>query len=213
MHTLKTLRIRFSFLLPLIELAIWLIVVLVPATLGYFALRSYPHHGNQVMIANMTMPYKTARRIALEGPALRASHLISALNMPAFFVDVLISLPTSWPDTWKPDGMVLDVWRTFAFPFFALPAWWFAGRGIDSLLFGRKPGKTVTIISAVLCIGFTVLFCGLRFALTPADREGETWPLWGLALWTALFAAFPAAWLRSRRFRTEPLEAIAETES
>jgi hypothetical protein len=145
----------------LIELAIWLIVVLVPATLGYLGLRSHFHPGNQVTIGSMTMPYETARRFVLEGAALRASHLISALNMPAFFVDVLISLPTSWPDSWKPHGMILDVWRGFAFPFFALPAWWFAGRGIDSLLLRQKPDKTVTIISAVLCIGFTVLFCGL----------------------------------------------------
>lgn len=192
-------RVRFSFLLPLIELTLWIVIVLVPATLACLDLRARFAPDEPVMIGSITAPYDAARRIAFQNPAMQASHEISALNMPAFFVEVLISLPTSWPDSWRPHGMILDVWRGFAFPFFALPAWWFVGRGIDSLMLGQKPRTVATVTSAVLCIGFIVIFCGLRFALTSSELEGETWPLWGLALWAVLFSAFPAAWIRSRR--------------
>ncbi len=181
-------------------------MVLVPATLAYLDLRSRFAPDEPVMIGSITAPYDAARRIAFQNPAMQASHEISALNMPAFFVEVLISLPTSWPETWKPHGMIPDVWRGFAFPFFALPAWWFVGRGFDALLLRKKPGRTATVIASILCIGFIVLFCGLGFALSPSERSEDTWPLWGLALWTVLFSAFPAAWIRSRRSRINVYE-------
>ena len=203
---MRTLSIRFSFLLPLIELAIWLVIVIVPATLTYLNLRAHTRPGDQVVMrtkrGNFTVPYEAAKRLAFEGPALKASHKITALNMPGFFGEILVSLPTSWPSSWHPEEMILDVWRAIIFPFFALPAWWLVGRGIDSLFYKRKPHNVSTVIGTLLFIGFIVLFCGLRFGLSPTERGESSWLLWGLGLWTILFASLPVAWFRSPRAHT-----------
>lgn len=172
---------------------------MVPATLIYLGLRSHFHPGNQVVIGNITMSYAGAREFAFQGPALNASHFIAALNMPAYFIEFVVSLPISWPSSWHPEGMIPDVWRALSFPFFALPAWWFAGRGIDAFLLRQRPARVTTVIAALFSILSVVLLCGLRFGLTASEREGLTLPLWGFGLWAVLFASFPAAWLRSRK--------------
>jgi hypothetical protein len=203
----RTSHIRFSFLLPLGELLIWLILVPVPATLLYLSLQSQFHSADQVVFGSMRMSYTEARRIACQGPALRASHFIAALNTPAFLIEFLISIPISWPSSWHPEGMTPDVWRALSFPFFALPAWWFAGRSIDACLLRQRPNWAITVIAILFSTLFVILFCGLRFGLSTPERDGVTFPLWGFPLWAALFAVYPAAWIRSRRRRTELLHA------
>jgi len=62
------------------------------------------------------------------------------LNMPACLVEIGISLPTSWPESYRPKWswpVGLDGFRALSWPVWALPFWFFAGRGIDSLLHER----------------------------------------------------------------------------
>jgi len=145
-----------------------------------------------------TLSQQAAKRIAFEGPAMRASHAITVLNMPGMIVEILISMRNS-PSIWHPANLCFEVWRSITLPFFCLPAWWFVGRGFDSLWHRQKLRWVTTSIGTLLFVSFVVLFCGLRFAVPAADRVGASWPLWGMALWALLFGVFPIAWLVCRR--------------
>ena len=198
----KTARFSFSFLFPLLELLIWLFLVAVPSTLTYLNLRSTPKHSGSVDVTvdgiTFSLSSQEMRHIALEGPATRVSHALTALNMPAMVVEILTSLPTSWPDSWHPKNLSVDAWRSIAFPFYCLPAWWFVGRGFDALRRRERLGIGSTLISALFSILFMVLLCGLSFAVS-TERDDTAWPLVGLALWAVLFASLPLAWFKARR--------------
>jgi hypothetical protein len=198
----KPSRVSFSLLLPLLELVIWVLLVPIPTTLFYLGTRTSTQPSGDVVISTKsgtyTVPQAAMRRIALEGPATRASHLLAALNIPGTIVEALLSLPTSWPHLWRPADLPMNVWRAITLPFFCLPAWWFVGRGFDSVQ-ARQVRWPVALIGTILFIGVVVLFCGLRFGLSGDDRMDDSWPLWGMGLWALLFSVFPLAWLMRRR--------------
>jgi hypothetical protein len=193
---------RFSFLFPLLELVISVVLIAVPATLSYFGMRQSTNlKGKAVVSTNLgriTIPQHEMWPIALEGAAMNASHAIATLNIPGTIVEALISIPTSWPHLRQPANLPMDIWRSITLPFFSLPFWWLVGRGFDSVR-ARQTRWPLTLIGTVLFICFIVLFCGLRFGLSRADRMDESWPLWGLGLWALLFGVFPLAWLLRQR--------------
>ena len=136
---MKLAQFSFSLLFPLLELVIWVILVLAPTTLIYMGLDKSPH--SEVIsteIGTFTLSPQEVRRIALESAAMKMSHVITALNTPGVLVEALIDLPISWPLPWHRPRLPLDVWRSITLPFFCLPAWWFVGRGFDSLRAGLK---------------------------------------------------------------------------
>jgi hypothetical protein len=56
------------------------------------------------------------------------------LNIPAMLVEIGISLPTSWPESYRPAWawpIGLFGFRALTWPIWALPFWFFAGRGVD----------------------------------------------------------------------------------
>jgi hypothetical protein len=197
---MKLTHFSFSLLFPLFELVIWVILVLAPTTLIYMGLAKSPH--SEVIsteIGTFTLSPQEVRRIALESAAMNMSPVITALNTPGVFVEMLIELPISWPFTWHRPRLPLDVWRSMTLPFFCLPAWWFVGRGFDSLRGTLILNWPVALFGTLLFVVFAVLFCGFRFEVSPEDRMGGSWILWGMALWALLFSVFPLAWLRRRR--------------
>lgn len=190
----------FAVLLPLMELVVWVILVPIPTTLIYLGVHT-PAQPEVVHteIGTFSITPQEARQIAIESASLSTSHAITALNTPGTLVEILISLPTVWPDTWRPVHLPLDIWRSITLPFFCLPAWWFAGRGFDALRSRERLPWPVALFGTLLCIAFVVLFCGLRFEIPAEDRAGGSWVFWGMALWALLFSAFPLAWLMRRR--------------
>ena len=208
---MKLTQLSFSLLFPLVELVIWVVLVLAPTTLIYVGLDKSPH--SEVIsteIGTFTLSSQEVRRIALESATMKMSHSITALNTPGLFVEMLIDLPISWPSTWHPVRLPVDVWRSITLPFFCLPAWWFVGRGFDFLLGRQKLRWPVALFGTLLSIAFIVLFFGLRFGVPANDRTGGSWILWGMALWALLFSVFPLAWLMRRRsFRTVPEQGVS----
>jgi len=192
------IRPPFALLLPLLELIIWAILVPAPTTLIYMTVhaRSQPENLH-TEIGTFTVAPQEVRRIAIESAALRTSHVITALNTPGVFFEMLVSLPV-WPFSWHPANLPLDVWRSISLPFFCLPAWWFAGRGFDFLRNRANLRWPIALLGTLLFISFIVLFCGLRFGVPVEDLADGTWILWGMALWATLFAAYPLAWLMRR---------------
>jgi hypothetical protein len=213
LHQSENLSRILYFLFPLVELLIWVFLVPVPSTLAYLDLRVGPQPSEKQIVTELGTFYiskQEVRQMALEWPATRASHALTALNMPALAIELLVSLPTSWPDSWHPANLSVDAWRSISFPFFCLPMWWFVGKGFDALQRREKPSMWTTVIAAIFSIGFLILSVGLTLTQFAMEQDGSVtrsdrtwWPILGMALWAILFISFPLAWLRERRTRIQ----------
>ena len=198
-------KLPFSVLLPLLELAIWVVLVAIPATLAYTGLDQAARltvKRPRDSIAGILPNIGDSERwfplaIALQDRA----HFIAAVNMPAMATEILVDLPTTWPESWHPQQLMLDTWRSLIFPFYCLPAWWFVGRGMDALLGTRRQHWATALFGFAIFLLFAVIFCGLAFGLSAADHEDSGWIFWGLGGWCLLFAVTPCAWFRQWRSR------------
>jgi hypothetical protein len=196
-------RISFSVLLPFLSLTLWL--VLVPTQTGYvyYLLVQLSHGSLQAELGSgdftLSIPRNKFLAWSLNGIAMREAPLIKAVDIPGTVGGILISLPTTWPDDWCPANLSFDARRFLSWPLFCLPAWWFAGRGLDSILRWRHPRWWTLLIGTLLCAGFLFFLGGMRFGLSASDRSDITWLYWGPALRIRLFATFPAVWLRRAR--------------
>jgi hypothetical protein len=204
---MKVPRTSFSFLLPLVELAIWVVLVAVPATLVFLNLQLTAHESPTAHMSSglvsAEIPREQFLEFAFSSTTDTSANAITAVNIPGIILEILVSLPTSWPDSWHPSGWILDTWRAVIFPFFCLPAWCFVGLGVDSLLGWRRLHWGTLLSGSVFFLLFMVLFLGFLFGMSAAERvEGDSGSLlWGIALWALLFAIFPCAWLRQRPSR------------
>jgi len=200
---MKVPRTSFSILIPLVELVIWVVLVAVPATLVFLTAHDFPTAHMSSGLVSAEIPREQFLEFAFSSTTDRSANAITAVNIPGIILEILVSLPTSWPDSWHPSGWILDTWRAVTFPFFCLPAWCFVGLGVDSLLGWRRLHRGTLLTGLVFFLLFVALFLGFRFSMSAAERaEGDSgWILWGVGLWALLFATFPCAWLRQSRSR------------
>ena len=204
---MKVPRTSFSVLLPLAELAIWVVLIAVPATLSYANLSQTAHGAPTAHVGmgsfTMEIPRQHFLRFAFGSAAIGRAHTITAINIPGTIPEALLSLPISGPRSSYPAGWTLDAWRALVFPFFCLPAWWFVGLGIDSLLGWRRLHWGTLLLGSIFFLLFATLFLGFLFELSASERTegGSEWLLWGIGLWALLFATLPGAWWRQWRSR------------
>ena len=136
------------------------------------------------------------------------------LNMPACLVEIGISLPTSWPESYRPHwswAVGLDGFRALTWPIWALPFWLFAGRGIDSLFQGRSISAFEAFFMGL--VGFCFGLLAVILACNPG-RFDDAYMRWialpGL-MWIAFSVICLVAWWKQRRAgrpkRTAPLPA------
>jgi hypothetical protein len=198
---------RFSILLPLLDLILWVSLIAVPTTLLFFNLRQIAHHSPTADIGDSTIrlsiPPDRFLAVAVYGATIHTAHAITAINLPGIVIEILISFGTSWPATWHPEGLLFDTWRAISFPFFCLPFWWLIGRYADTFFSLRRLHWTYLLLGSVLSTIFIVMFLGLRFGMSAAERNESdmSWVFAGIGLWAMLFALAPLAWLRQRRSR------------
>ncbi len=186
---------------------LWLVLVPTQVAFVYVRLhqlaRASPELKLQVGQFGGTVRRDKLLPFALELVGLREFSTITAINAPGMLGEFLVSVPTSWPDSWHPSNLSLFGWRCVTLPFFCIPAWWFAGRGLDAILGWRHPRWWTLLIGTLLCCGFLILLLGFRFGMSFEDRAGTAWILWGCGLWALMFAPFPALWIR-RAFARQP---------
>jgi hypothetical protein len=133
---------------------------------------------------------------AIEERADEREIMIRTINMPGLLTEMLVSLPTTWPDSWHPENYSLFVWRSFAWPFYCLPFWWLVGRGLDCLFLQRPIPTLLVVVGSILALLFLLIAMGMLLnAVIPSDVHDPELFL-GIWLWAILFAIVPIAWRR-----------------
>jgi hypothetical protein len=142
---------------------------------------------------------------------------ISYLNLPAVLVEIGISLPTTWPDSWTPSWALvigLDGFRALSWPLWALPFWFSSGRGVDSYFRnGFNISAFEAFVMALLSAAITVATIGI--AVCAPLRDDESYMRWGVvpcAMWIAFGVICQLAWWRQRSVRRAPPEIQSTTE-
>ena len=196
-------------------MATWTMVLIVPTAATIVQFYATARGAKEITVRGgrytTTIPRERWLAFALESASVQCSRAITGSNIPGTAGEVLISLPTSWPESWHPDGLTLPAWRAVTWPLFCLPAWWFVGRGLDGLLGGRRLHWVSLVTGSILCVFFAVLFIGLRVTLEANDRA-DPWVFCGLGFWAVAFGLPPFAWVKQwRRKRSARMsQAVAD---
>jgi len=205
--SVRVTRISFSFLLLFFELSVWAVMVPIQAGLLWYWVHETAHDSETVSIHSGqfegTLPRNQLLTWARISVTSQRSQTITAINLPGVLVEVLISLPTSWPGTWHPASLPMDSWRSCSLPFFCLSAWWLVGQGIDGLLGRRRLHLAMLLTGSILFLLFLVPF-GAFFWAPASDRADMAWLLPGFGFWTLAFGVLPFAWLRQRKHIRTP---------
>jgi hypothetical protein len=199
----------FAYLLPLLELLFGAATMLVPALLFFLRLKQVAHGAGSVSLSSgdmvMTIPSDHFLSVALDRAGWWAEKPATVLNAPAKFVEVVVSLLVAHKANWHPASLLPSTWHALIYPIYALPAWVYIGFGIDAGI-GRCPIRRWNMaLSLFLALTFAGLFCGFRFGMPAAEREGQellSWFIKGFALWAALFAIPFVAWMLRRKRET-----------
>jgi hypothetical protein len=200
--------LSFSLFLPAVELILWIMLIPTQILILYLKL-SHPSQGSGMVHSGsagieLFIPRDQLLPWVFQGVTMRSAHLVQGINLPGTFLELLVSLPTSWPDTWHPAGLTIASWQATSLPFFCLPFWWFLGRGIDAAL-GRRHLHWVSLLAGtILCAAFVILFLGMRFGMAQWERdETVEWVLSGMTFWAIALAVFPFVWVRQWRARAK----------
>ena len=200
----KPSRASFAILLPLLTLIVCVTLIAAPMTITYMDLRSIAHPGLGVMFHSHIAKYTVHRSqffaYSLMVAATRSSHAIQAITLPAIAIELPLDrcMPT-WPMTWTPFHMSVEMWRALIDPIYCLPFAWFGGLGIDALLKRRTLRWPILLIGTLLGAFFIFITCGLIFGLSAEDHKGGAWIFCGFTFWDILYCVFPAAWIRQGR--------------
>ena len=136
---------------------------------------------------------------------LQAAALI---NMPALPVEMVISLPTTWPDSWYPKLPSpfddLWFWRAISWPVYTLPLWRIAGRSIDALRSHDSLHRPRIRATEAILMGIVSFLCGFGgvglFFWERSDPTDEMrWAVVPGLIWLSLGLTSVVAWLRQKR--------------
>jgi hypothetical protein len=190
-----------SVLLPFGALLCSALLPILLALRVYFRLKTAAHGAARVSFGSaalrFTIPTEHLLSFAFSGTGLWAGEPIRAINAPAMLVDLFVSFIFS--GNGHPESILTSTWVILAFPIYALPAWWFVGRGFDGLLNRKRIRVVEMVIGAVLATSFLALAAMTRFGMSAAERGGQAgWYMYGFTFWGLLFAVPFVAWIRQR---------------
>src|SRR5882672_4764495 len=197
------LRFAFSLWLPVSAVLLSAAIVLVPAIRVYLRWKAAIGNGATLMLTmgkfQMMIPRDHVLRSAVEMNAMQEQGTIALLNAPGHLLGTLASQLVVHHGNGFPESLGPFLWRVLSLPLFAIPAWFFAGRGIDGLLLRRRMRLFDLVLSAILVLLSLVLSALLRFGLSESERAGEkimVYYIFGYAWWSLVFAFPLSAWVR-----------------
>jgi hypothetical protein len=194
------ISVPFTMLLPGVALAVWAVIVAVPAVGTYVELRQVTRGGRNATVSagrfHTTIPPERFLAFAVNAAVVTRSHAMTAMNLPGALVEMPVGVAMTHPSVWYPKD--LDQWTgsLLAMPVLCLPAWWMVGLGVEALLGRRRLRWPLLLLGCVLWGMFVALLGGVVLGWTPQDPAAGGWVYAGLGLWIALFAVIPAAGLR-----------------
>lgn len=192
-------RIPLSHILPVVDLALLVLLVIVPITLTSVHLYEASKGTTQIHIHSgqleMSLPRNQIVPLAIRMETVAKAHIIQGINVPGTVFEILISLPTSWPAIWHPAALLPETWDALVFPFFGLPFWWLVGCGLDALISNERVHWSLLLIGTLLAGGCLALVLGFHVGISATEREGNPWLMRGLAGWIIAFAVLPIAWI------------------
>jgi hypothetical protein len=174
-------QLSFSSLFIIADVAAGALLILVPALLLFLRLKHAAHGAENVSFGSGEYRFSVSTKhllpFALHSAALLAQKPLLVLYAPAKFVEIVVSLLASETGNWHPEFLLPATWRCLTYPIYALPAWFYAGRGIDAL-FGRSAvGTSNVVLSLMLALVSALFSCVLRFGLSASERVDEV-PWW-----------------------------------
>ena len=224
-------RLSFALLLPALEIAVWLVLVPTQTGLVYWRLT----HGMPASALRDRLPFQTDRALVMNLPSMPASakspglpvpkHPLfdlalfastypqgmrtTSINLPGMFGEMLVDLPTTWPDSWHPATLMLMSWRTIVLPFYCLPFWWFVGIGLDTASGHTRLPWGWLLVGTILFLLFSAtLIMFVVMTITEQARDNAGLLLSGTGFWALAFGTFPIAWVIQRK-RTKSAQLIA----
>lgn len=192
------------FALPITAVLLSAGLVVVPALRDYLNLR-HAAQGKVVTLGRFSVPADNLFPISIRMLALRHQGAITLLNAPGHALYLLISVAFGHSSHWYPASIGPALWRFYSFPFCALPAWFFLGRGLDAWLATTRLRRADLVLGLTLFTLFLVLSAGLRFGLSPQERaDQDPQLLWGyvygFALWSAFMTIPVVAWIKQAKY-------------
>jgi hypothetical protein len=180
--------------------------MIVPALRFFFHLKQMAHGSGSVSLASgefvFTIPSDRFLFVEFDRAGWWAEKPITILNTPAKFVETLVSLVVAHKGYWWPPSLLPSTWHALIYPIYALPAWIYLGLAIDALIGRRRAYRWIVILSVFLALTCALLFCGFRFGMPAAEREGQerlSWFIDGFAIWAVLFSIPVVAWMRQTK--------------
>jgi hypothetical protein len=208
-------RIPFSHSLPIIDLALLVLLVIVPITTTSIHLYEASKGATQIHLKSgqfeMTLPRDQIVPWAIRTETMTRSRTIKEINFPGVIFDILISLPTSWPSMWHPAALLAETWDALVYPFFCLPFWWLVGCGLDGLFYKERFHWSLLLTGTLFSMFGLVVTLGFHFGLSVED-QADSGALVGAALgWMMAFAVLPIAWIAQsiRQRREQQLQAAS----
>jgi len=191
---------RYSLLLPLFSIMVWGNLVAKPVLFSLLQLLLSNAQGGSRLHTHKLIPAHDLIPTAVRIGTHPARVFVQALNIPGIVIELLTSLPFTFPASWHPAQLDLFDWRALAYPFFCLPFWWLAGIGIDGLLQNRILRWFYLVPGTLLMMLF--LTCTIA-GVTVGDRTDSisNSALLGMSIWTMLYAIYPVSWIRNRKFK------------
>jgi hypothetical protein len=194
-------RIPLSHILPVVDLALLVLLVIVPITMTSIHLYQASNGSDPIHIHfgqfEAVVPRSQIVPWAIRMETMAKAHLMMAVNLPGSIVQALISLPSikSGGEGWHPQALTLQTWQALVFPFFALPFWWLVGCGLDGLISEERLHWSLLLVGTLLSATCLALTLGFRLGMSVSERIGSDWFIRGFAGWTIAFAVLPIAWI------------------
>jgi hypothetical protein len=197
--TLKSRLISFATLLPFLDFVVWVFLALTPTILVFLQKQDTSIGPKDALSVDYGFEVRSddVLRIPLTQVKVSRSHTIGTVALPATVVETLASAPSMLASSWHPADFHLDSFRSFTYPLYCLPVWWFVGRGADGLFGKKRIGVPSRVIGSLLMLVLIAIVIGLRSASPGNNPDGDfSWILRALGIWILMFAVFPAVWLK-----------------
>lgn len=195
----KRRLISFAVLLPFLDFVIWVVLALTPTILLFIQSQDTSIGPKEAVSLDYSFDVHRDDVVTIPLTQVKVSraHAIGTIALPATIVETLISAPSMLASSWHAADFHLDSFRSFTYPLYCLPVWWFVGRGADGLFGKKRIGLPSRVTGTVVTLLFLVIVIGSGSASHGNDPNGDfNWIFRALGIWILMFAVFPAVWVK-----------------